>query len=612
MGYKILIFGGTTEGLRAARLLDAIGEPYLYSTKTKTKQQVLGQVITGAMTLESLKELIPLHNIKLIIDAAHPFAENLHQMLSASAEKLGVTTVRYHRIFPNLDNECIQTFSSYEEMQQALIAENYQNILALTGVQTIIKLNKLWPERNILFRILDSDKSLALAKKTNIPSRHIWQEAPSDSVENIVALAQKNESQVILSKESGTSGFFSSKVDAAKQLGIPLWVVKRPHFDNYTHEVKSSQGLHQLILRLRKTVLKHEELRSGYTTGSCLTAAAQAAFTAIMMGEERSHELVQIACGEQVPFLVYEKERTENTATYVAIKDGGDDPDVTHAHEIGCTLSLSPMGITFHQGIGVGRVTLPGLQIGVGEAAINPVPRQVISLMIENLSAQYDYTGGVELTAFVPDGGEIAKRTFNPRVGVVGGISIIGTTGKVMPYSAEAFVGAIEKQLAVAHNMQCNTLLATSGLRSEEKIVPHLPTKDYTAVHFGNFVGETLQLCHQYKFEYVVVGVMLGKAIKLAEGRLDTHSKLATFNKAFVLSILKETSYPPELLHKAEKIQLANELSAIIPFSGQEPFYQRIAQLCYKYCKAELPKSAVLTLHLLSANHNDLVSVCGI
>jgi cobalt-precorrin-5B (C1)-methyltransferase len=611
LSYNILIFGGTTEGLKVAQLLDALREPYIYSTKTQTQQVVRGEVITGALTADGLTDLIQIHSIKLIIDAAHPFAEFLHQMIITVGTQKGLISIRYQRTFLTLQDPCIHTFSSYKAMQEQLIADNYETILALTGVQTIPKLKKLWT-RTILFRILATNRSLDFAKQTGIPLQRIHQEEPSDSVVNILSLAKGISAQVILSKESGTSGYFESKVAAAKKLGIPLYVVTRPPFSGYTHEVNSKVELHQLILRLRKTCLKGEELRSGYTTGSCLTAAAQGAFTAIMKQEIRHQEEVQIACGEHVNFLIYEQDRSYNQASYVAIKDGGDDPDVTHAQEIGCTIRLTETtGIQFKQGVGVGRVTLPGLQIAVGEPAINPVPRQVINLMLENLASQYDYSGGIELCAFVPRGKEIAQKTFNPRVGVVDGISIIGTTGKVLPYSSEAFIAAIAKQLAVANENKCDILLATSGLRSENKISPLLASTNYTAVHFGNFVGETLQLCHQHHFPHLVVGIMLAKAIKLAEGRLDTHSKHATFNKDFTLELLKQTAYSDEVLQACEKIQLANELTSIIPFSMEDPFYVRVAELCHHYCRDELPDETQLTLYLLSANHENTIKIVG-
>ena len=609
MSYNILIFGGTTEGLKVANLLDALGEPYLYSTKTKTQQVVKGEVLTGALKAKALQQLIHERSVKLIIDAAHPFAENVHRMILKVSAQQSITTIRYQRIFPSLQAECIRTFSSYKAMQKQVLADGYEHILALTGVQTIPKLKKLW-SKDVLFRILDTYKSLALAQDSGIPLLKIHQEVPSDSVGNILTLAHRINAQVILTKESGVSGYFDSKVQAAQQLGIPLYVVTRPHFEGYTHEVTSSQALHQLLLRLRYTELKHKVLRSGYTTGSCLTAAAQGAFTALMLQETRHQEEVMIACGELVPFLIYEKTRSEKSASYEAIKDGGDDPDVTHSHAIACTIELTNVpGIQFKQGPGVGRVTLPGLQVAVGEPAINPVPRQVIQLMLENLAAQYDYTGGIILTASVPGGEELAKKTFNPRVGVVDGISIIGTTGKVLPYSSEAFVDAIAKQLAVANANRCDTLLATSGLRSEKMISQLLPYANYTAVHFGNFVGETLQLCHQYYFLHVEVGVMLGKAIKLAEGRLDTHSKHATFNKAFIIEQLIDTGYSKDVIAACEQIQLANELPSIVPFSACEPFYIRIAQLCHRYCLEQLPQNSKLSLHLLSSSHTEVVTI---
>ena len=291
----------------------------------------------------------------------------------------------------------------------------------------------------------------------------------------------------------------------------------------------------------------------------------------------------------------------DDVASCSVIKDAGDDPDVTHSKEVGCTIyRREDVGVEFKRGVGIGLVTLPGLQVSVGEPAINPIPRKMISQLVEEMAQHYSIVGGFVVEPFVPEGEELAKRTFNGRVGVEGGISILGTTGRVFPYSAEAFMGAIRQQVRVARSLGCNELVATSGKRSESTLKPFcegIPANAY--IHFGNFVGETIKIADEEGFDRITIGIMLGKAVKLAEGHLDTHSREVLLNTNFLVDIAKNLGYNNQTLDKIEELKLANAITDIIPFNINEPFYLRITQLCHGVCQNTTKKGLQIRLALI-------------
>jgi len=295
----------------------------------------------------------------------------------------------------------------------------------------------------------------------------------------------------------------------------------------------------------------------------------------------------------------------------VVIKDAGDDPDVTHGKEIGCELRISAKsGINFKQGIGVGRVTLPGLQVKVGEPAINPVPRKMVSDMLHQLAEEYEQECSYDVKPFVPEGEALALQTFNPRIGVVGGISILGTTGKVMPYSNEAFLESIRQQIKVAKENGCNEVVLTSGKRSENRLKSRF--QDFPSVafiHFGNLIGETIKLAITEGIEKINLAIMFGKAVKLAEGHLNTHSKKVVFNPEFVAHLAKECGYSCEITQQIKRQKLANAITDIIPFSPEEPFYKLVAQKCYENCEELLQENIALNLFLLVGSEGMLKSI---
>lgn len=333
--------------------------------------------------------------------------------------------------------------------------------------------------------------------------------------------------------------------------------------------------------------LKKNKLRNGYSTGTCVTIAAKAAALQLFDDFIESPIGVQIPTGDYVEFDVYNLFRDGDVASASVTKDGGDDPDDTHGLEIGCRVRLiEKVGVTFRRGVGIGLVTLPGLSLEVGEAAINPTPREEITKMLYKLAFKYDYLGGFEVEPFVPEGEEVAKKTFNPRVGIIGGISIIGTTGVVKPYSSDAFVASIEQGLNLLKVNGGEHVVLNSGGRSEKFVRLKYPNLDtYSFIQYGNFIGETLKIIREKGFSRVSLCIMLGKAVKLAEGHLDTHSHKVRFSPEWLADIACQSGYAKEVCNQIRKVKLAGQVPNIIPMNSTEAFYQDIIELCYSRCK---------------------------
>jgi cobalt-precorrin-5B (C1)-methyltransferase len=298
---------------------------------------------------------------------------------------------------------------------------------------------------------------------------------------------------------------------------------------------------------------------------------------------------------------VHHCEFTENTAKCSVIKDAGDDPDVTNGAEIGCILELTQQkGIQFIAGEGVGTVTLKGLELAIGEPAINPVPRKMISSAIQKLLHNYDLECGVSVTVYVTNGKKLAKRTLNERVGIMNGISILGTSGIVKPYSSSSYIASIEQGIDVAVANNNSELVINSGARSEKflsNIFSHLP--EYAFIHYGNWIGETLIKINSSPIDKVSIGIMLGKAVKLAGGITDTHSCVSTWNKDFVVQIAKEVGY-----YEADKIRalnMAGRLIELFDFEQNSPFFQLLLEHCYQHTHTKMNK-VHLDIYLIHKN----------
>lgn len=612
----ILILGGTTEGRVAVRVADEAAATYYYSTKgtLQSIECAHGIRLTGAMNAEEMECFCRDHAIKLLIDAAHPFAQVLHQTIEKVSKCLQIPVIRYERRYPPRDEDLIWC-DSYADAIHQMENKGIQRLLALSGVNTLAPLRPYWRSHTTWFRILEREESLSLAEKQGFPQERLvfYREG-----EDELKLLEQLHPDAILTKESGFSGYFTDKVNAARQFGIPVFVVKRPALPETFYRVYGEDGLRKQIERLLPEFFP---LKSGYTTGACATAAAKAALLALLSRKEQTESQITLPSGEQITLPVAYTEWAGCSATCTVIKESGDDPDVTNHSRIRVTVQLSldasgcakPMAqeeycqetesddtgrVIFQAGEGVGTVTLPGLGLKVGGPAINAPPRKMIRQELIPLLPSPDSVAIV--TVSVPGGEELAKRTFNPKLGIIGGISIIGTSGIVRPFSSDAFIASIRKEASVAKAIGCETLVINSGAKSERylrSLYASLPPQSF--VHYGNFIGETLKIAADLGFKQVILGIMIGKAVKLAEGFLDTHSKKVVMNKGFLQDVAKEAKCEEATVDAINRITLARELWELLAEKEQNRFFPLLLQKCKSYCAPILPDGE-LTLLLMS------------
>ncbi|MBM2825982.1 MAG: cobalamin biosynthesis protein CbiD [Dehalococcoidia bacterium] len=337
---------------------------------------------------------------------------------------------------------------------------------------------------------------------------------------------------------------------------------------------------------------RRRTLRKGYTTGACATAASKAA--AIALTQSRSVEEVEITLpmGQAVSFKIEKCFLGDGWAQCSVIKDAGDDPDITHGAEIVATLSWTDEpfdvaqdkpGITIDRGEGVGLITKPGLGLPVGGPAINPVPRRMITEAVQAVLSDVLEKRGVKVVISVPGGEEMAKKTLNARLGIEGGISILGTTGIVVPYSTAAYRASITQALGVAVAAGCQHVVVTTGGRSErfaQRLLPHLPTEAF--VEMGDFVGHSLRECVKKGVKRVTIGGMIGKLSKTAMGHMQTHAAGSQVDTAFLASIAKELGAPQEAVEGIRGNATARYFSEVVVELGLGEAFSRI---CYMVCE---------------------------
>jgi len=568
----ILVFGGTTEGRSAAEVLEEAGSLYYYSTKMGEQELTLhhGVRIDGAMDAEAMKAFCCNHQIRLIVDAAHPFASMLHQTIGKVASDMRIPVIRYDRIYPQRDPD-ITWIDDYLE-----VPTDIHTLLATTGVQSISKLK--WLEKlgvKVIYRILRRESSLLMA----------YEQGATDEQLCYFEDGLLPKADAILLKESGLSGGFVEKVEAAREKGMRIIVLKRPSYGTYKangayKEVNGPYGLRRMV---EKLLPEFYPLHSGLTTGTCATAAAIAATIRLTKGETPAEVPVLLPDGETITVPVGFADRYA-----YCIKEAGDDPDVTDGIEVRAHIEQSEQ-FEIIGGEGVGRFTLPGFDYPVGEAAINKGPRE---MMRQNIKEN------VRITISVPQGTEIAKRTFNPRLGIEGGISIIGVSGIVKPFSEEAFIDSIRKCMTVAKASGAERVVINSGGKSEHFVKALYPTLPQQAfVEYGNYIGETLKIANELNINTVTLGVMLGKAVKLAAGHLDTHSRKATMDKAFIQQILEESGISIDI----SDMTLARELWERIAENSRAAFAHTVIRHCYEHCAPLLPNGE-LTVLLIDDN----------
>ena len=292
-----------------------------------------------------------------------------------------------------------------------------------------------------------------------------------------------------------------------------------------------------------------KKLRLGYTTGSCAAAAAKAAAVMLLTGRRLETVALLTPKGIRLELEVREVETGPGYVSCAIAKDAGDDPDVTDGALIFARVSRrEEPGIVIDGGPGVGRVTKPGLDQPVGAAAINSVPRRMIRENLEEVCALADWSGGLEAVISVPEGERLAKKTFNPRLGIAGGISILGTTGIVEPMSDGALVGTIRAELSQRRAAGDRYVLLTPGNYGSEFIRDGLGLDPALAVQTSNFIGDALDLCRELGFSGALLVGHVGKLVKLAGGMLNTHSRWGDCRMEILAAHAGAAGAPPERL----------------------------------------------------------------
>lgn len=718
----LLVFGGTTEGRLAVRVLEEAGKPFYYSTKGSGQVVTMhhGRRLCGAMTHDDMCEFCKNKGVKLIVDAAHPFAENLHATIAEVAKDMQLKVVRLQRPEVKRHEEVVYC-RDFNDALQRLEALQPKRLIALTGSNTIEKLRHWWESHDTILRMGEGNAALTrpitLDCKQEKGNATLTADGAQGHLRIITTplsvgektifdydeertMMQQLHCDAMITKQSGGNGAEDTKVRAALSLGMKVLVVERPKLSDDFIVVTGEHGLRRAV---EQNLPGFFPLRTGFTTGACATAAAKAALLCLLTGEEQHEVFFTLPNGE---VMQMEVESTEveysdcndadnaNNKIIKAVecavrKDAGDDPDVTNGAIIrvrvspsGPTAPLNPPNggetgsynctsnvqfqdfsqqdssdfsqqttpqqnigntqftpegwtkgcshpsprwesegdITFLGGPGVGTVTLPGLGIPVGEPAINLTPRRMIEQefvsILSSCNLGSHHLGGFKgsVTISVDGGEELAKRTFNSRVGVVGGISIIGTSGIVRPFSNEAFIESIRREIEVAKAVKCDCLVINSGAKSERHLKAHLQQRNdrhnntpdlhndmpnYRYVHYGNAIGETLKAASDAGIPRIIMGIMLGKAVKLAEGNLDTHSHLVTMNKAFIAEMLRESGADESIIVHAMQISLARELWHILPAALLQSFSNVVVAHCLQVCQQVLSSETHLEIILI-------------
>lgn len=323
-----------------------------------------------------------------------------------------------------------------------------------------------------------------------------------------------------------------------------------------------------------------KRLRLGYTTGSCAAAAAKAAAWMLLTGRRKERIALHTPKGIDLELPVLDVRMEEQCVTCAIEKDSGDDPDVTSGTHIAATVAFSSVpGITVDGGEGIGRVTKPGLDQPVGAAAINSVPRRMICENVQEVCRAMDHRGGLSVVISAPDGARLAEKTFNPRLGIVGGISILGTTGIVEPMSERALLDTIRVELRQRRASGAEHVLLTPGNYGSEFIQKTLLVDPAIAVQTSNFIGDTLDLCQELGFRGALLVGHIGKLVKLAGGMLNTHSKYGDCRMEILAAHAAVCGAAPETAAQVLDCVACDEAVRILRQTGlEQPTLERVTQ----------------------------------
>ena len=340
------------------------------------------------------------------------------------------------------------------------------------------------------------------------------------------------------------------------------------------------------------------ELRRGWTTGACATAAVKAAFAALRTGEFPDPVSITLPKGETPAFPLALEEKGEGWARAGIIKDAGDDPDVTHGCMVVATVREGGDGIRFRAGPGVGMVTKGGLPIPPGEPAINPVPRQMMAAVIAEQGG-----ANAEIEISIPGGEALAEQTWNPRLGIVGGLSILGTTGVVNPFSCAAWIASIHRGIDVARAMGLTHVAGCTGSTSEDTVRAHYGLPLEAMLDMGDFAGGLLKYLRTHPVPRVTIGGGFGKITKLAQGAMDLHSGRSQVEFAFLAALC------PEL--PREKVLAANTAQEVLEMADGIDLAGRVARAALGTVRGVLKDAPVAPDVIIAGRRGGIIAVAG-
>ncbi|TWA59747.1 cobalt-precorrin-5B (C1)-methyltransferase [Azospirillum brasilense] len=353
-------------------------------------------------------------------------------------------------------------------------------------------------------------------------------------------------------------------------------------------------------------------LRRGWTTGACATAAARAACGALFSGDFPDPVTVTLPGGQTPAFALAWTSRGEGWAAAGVVKDAGDDPDVTHGALIRARVHRAEpgQGVVFRAGEGVGTVTRPGLPVPVGEPAINPVPRAMIRQAVAEAAALAGEAPDVVVEVSVQNGEALARRTMNPRLGILGGLSILGTTGIVVPYSCAAWIASIQRGVDVARAAGLSHVAACTGDTSEKAVVARYGLPEHALLDMGDFAGGTLKYLRRHPIPRLTLCGGFAKFGKLARGLLDLHSKRGSVDLDWLADRMAELGAAAETVAEARAANTAAQVLTIARDAGL-PLADRVAALAQRTALETLDGAPVAVEVLVTDRQGIIVGCSG-
>ncbi len=353
---------------------------------------------------------------------------------------------------------------------------------------------------------------------------------------------------------------------------------------------------------------KKENLRTGYTTGTSATAAAKAALLSIINQTKIENVDVKLPKGNFIKIPIHLCQFDKNGAKCSVIKDGGDDPDVTHGAEIIVELSFTDKisEIEIDGGEGVGIVTKPGLGLELNKAAINPVPKKMIKENLREITDKHLVKKGIKVIISVPKGKELGPKTDNPRIGILNGISILGTSGIVIPFSTASYAASIRQNIDVAIAMGNDTVVLTTGGRSEDFAKKIVDLPEHCFVQMGDFSGYTIQQCARKEIKKAYVVGFIGKLAKMATGVKQTHVKGSKVDMNFLAELAKKCNANEITIESIKKANTARHVSEIIIENNVKGFFEEICNETYRHMRKHSEEKVPLDVILFDFDGNIL------